>query len=76
MNSLLSNVLPMANELELADRAKLAEQLLLSLDEPNETEVERLWIAESKRRLVAWRAGTVEAIPADEVFRRAIADLS
>ena len=76
MSTILANVLPIASELELADRAKLAEQLLLSLDEPAEDEVESLWIAESKRRLAAWRAGTVKAIPADEVFRRAVADLS
>ena len=31
--------------------------------------------AEAKRRLAAYRAGQTEAIPAEEVFRRALIDL-
>ena len=54
----------------------LAGKLLLSLDEPNPTEVERLWLDEAKRRLEAYRAGRVQGIPTDEVFRRAISELS
>jgi putative addiction module component (TIGR02574 family) len=50
--------------------------LLLSLDEPAPAEVERLWMDEAERRLDAYRAGRVQAIPADEVFSRAIAELS
>ena len=71
----LNEVLPLTRDLELSDRAKLAEQLLISLDEPSEGEVEKLWIDEAKRRLTAYRAGQVEAIPAEEVIRRALADL-
>ena len=48
---------------------------LVILDEPSEGEVEKLWIEEARRRLTAYRAGQVEAIPAEEVFRRAVADL-
>jgi putative addiction module component (TIGR02574 family) len=53
----------------------LAEQLLTSLDEPSEVEMEKLWIEEAKRRLAEYRAGQGKAIPAEEVFRRALADL-
>lgn len=71
----LNEILPLARDLELSDRAELAEQLLTSLDEPSKGEVEKLWIEEAKRRLTAYRSGQVEAIPAEEVFRRALADL-
>lgn len=75
MTRLLTDLFPLAGELDLADRAKLAEQLLASLDDPSDAEVEKLWLEEAKRRLVAYRAGQGEAIPAEEVFRRALADL-
>jgi putative addiction module component (TIGR02574 family) len=76
MPTLLNDVLPMTSDLELADRAKLAEYLLLSLEEPNAKELESLWLSEAKRRLEGYRSGESLAIPADEVFRRALADLS
>ena len=63
-------------QLEIEDRAVLAGKLLLSLDEPSSAEVERLWLDEAERRLEAYRAGRVQGIPADEVFRRAISELS
>jgi putative addiction module component (TIGR02574 family) len=62
--------------LDIKDRALLAGKLLLSLDEPTPSEVERLWLDEAERRLDDYRAGHVRGIPADEVFRRAIAELS
>lgn len=63
-------------QLGIEDRAVLAGKLLLSLDEPNPAEVERLWLDEAERRLADYRAGRVKGIPADEVFRRAISELS
>ena len=62
--------------LDIEDRALLAGKLLLSLDEPTTSEVERLWLDEAERRLEGYRAGRVQGIPADEVFRRAISELS
>ena len=62
--------------LDIEDRALLAGKLLLSLDEPTSSELERLWLDEAERRLEAYRAGRVQGIPADEVFRRAISELS
>lgn len=60
--------------LPAADRARLAEVLLASLDqaEPglSSAEVEAAWIAEGERRLTELRAGTVAGLPADEVFSR------
>jgi len=62
--------------LDIEDRALLAGKLLLSLDEPTSSEVERLWLDEAERRLDDYREGRVQGIPADEVFRRAISELS
>jgi putative addiction module component (TIGR02574 family) len=63
-------------QLDLEERASLAGKLLLSLDEPSATEVERLWLDEAERRLEDFRSGKVQSIPAEEVFRRAIAEIS
>ena len=63
-------------QLAIEDRAVLAGKLLLSLDEPSPAELERLWLDEADRRLEAYRAGRVQGMPADEVFRRAISELS
>jgi putative addiction module component (TIGR02574 family) len=60
-----------ALQLSVEERAQLAGRLLLSLDEPSESEVERLWLEEAERRLKEFREGGVSGIPADEVFRRA-----
>ena len=69
-------ILAEAMELSLEERAQLAGKLLLSLDEPSESEVERLWMEEAERRLKEFREGRTKGIPADEVFRRAVADIS
>jgi putative addiction module component (TIGR02574 family) len=63
-------------QLDIEDRALLAGKLLLSLDEPTPSEIERLWLDEAERRLEAYRAGHVQGIPADDVFRRAISELT
>lgn len=63
-------------QLNIEDRALLAGKLLLSLDEPTPSELERLWLAEAESRLDDYRAGRVQGIPGDEVFRRAVAELS
>ena len=48
------------------ERARLAEALISSLDE--ESEVERAWNVEIRRRVAELDAGTVETIPAEQVF--------
>ncbi len=51
-------------------------KLLLSLDEPTVSEVEQLWLDEAERRLDDYRAGKVHGISGNEVFKRAISELS
>ena len=53
------------------ERAELASELLLSLDDLNEAEVERLWIEEAERRDAQIDAGTAKLIPGDEVIAEA-----
>ncbi len=57
--------------LPTAERARLAQRLLASLDEEeaeDPQEVERAWEEEIRRRLAEVDAGTAELIPAEEVF--------
>ena len=65
-----------AMKLSLEERAELAQRLLFSLDEAPDAEIERLWIQEAERRLQEFREGKVQTIPAEEVFRRAITEIS
>ncbi len=65
-----------ALNLDIHSRATLAGKLLLSLDEPTSSEVERLWLDEAERRLEEYRSGRVVGIPGDKVFKKALAELS
>lgn len=65
-----------ALNLDIQSRAKLAGKLLMSLDAPSASEVERLWLDEAERRLAEYRTGKVQGVPANEVFQRVIADLA
>lgn len=76
MSKKLEEIINVAMELNLEERAHLAGTLLLSLDELSEPEAERLWLKEAKRRLQEFREGKVKGITSEEVFNRAIADIS
>jgi putative addiction module component (TIGR02574 family) len=52
-------------------RAKLAHDLLDSLDDLSKSEIEQLWPQEAVRRHDAIVAGEVETIPGDEVVAQA-----
>jgi hypothetical protein len=71
-------VLPMSIE-ELKDealrlskesRAYLARELLDSLDDMSESEIEELWLLEAVRRDKELEDGTAQSYPAAEVFAR------
>jgi len=51
-------------------RARLAERLLESLDDPKQKEIDRLWAEEAEDRIEAYEKGDLKAIPGKEVFRR------
>ena len=63
MSKKLEEIINVALELSLEDRAQLAGTLLFSLDEPSESEVEHLWLQEAERRLQDYREGGVQRSP-------------
>lgn len=50
-------------------RAKLAEQLLQSLDAPNQKEIDSLWAVEAEARVDAYERGEMKALSVREAFR-------
>ncbi|MBI4850162.1 MAG: addiction module protein [Nitrospirae bacterium] len=71
MASKLKEIEENALQLSPQDRAKLAEHLIHSLDELEDAEAERLWIAEAERRYKEYKEGKVEGIQAELVFKEA-----
>jgi len=60
-----------ALQLPADERARLALELIGSLDELRAEEVEELWLAEAGRRVLQLDAGSVELIPGDVVAAEA-----
>ncbi|MDD4967645.1 addiction module protein [Halothiobacillus sp.] len=58
-----------AVSLPVEERALVVDSLLRSLNQP-ESEIDKKWAQEAKRRLNELRSGQVEAIPGEEVFRK------
>ena len=54
------------------ERAALAQTLLSSLDEPSDSELEQTWLSEAVRRARELDRGEVQAIPAQDVRRKAL----
>lgn len=74
INSLLEDIEAAALQLTSAERAKLAERLLVSLDEDDE--VLATWVAEAERRGDAFDRGEMETIDFDEAIAQARARLA
>ena len=60
-----------ALQLDPSTRASLARDLLESLDDLSEAEIEQLWLEESRRRLEEVTSGAVETVSADEALAKA-----
>jgi len=60
-----------ARKLPAEDRARLARDLLDSLDELPPPELDHLWLEEASRRAAQIDAGEVELLSAEEVDRKA-----
>lgn len=67
MPDLVAELAARARALSPEDRARLAEELLSSLD-PRDTEVESAWDAELRRRIEEVEGGAVRLIAAEEGF--------
>lgn len=50
------------------ERASIADRLLQSLDEEDQSEIDRLWVKEAEDRIAAYDRGEIKAFPTDEVF--------
>ena len=61
--------------LPVQERAELAEQLLSSLDDLSEAEIEQLWLREAARRAEELDRGVAKCVPTDAVRRQALAML-
>jgi putative addiction module component (TIGR02574 family) len=63
-------ILEQALKLSSTERADVAEQLIASLDESPDADVEKAWQEEVQRRLQQVERGEVKTIPWEEVQRR------
>jgi putative addiction module component (TIGR02574 family) len=74
MPDLVTTLSAQAQALAPEDRARLAEELLASLD-PHDAEIDAAWDVELRRRIDEVECGTVSMIPAEQAFaqvRRAL----
>ncbi|MEX1670918.1 addiction module protein [Zhongshania guokunii] len=53
------------------ERTKLIQRLVLSLDSPSESELRSDWLHEAQRRAAELDNGSVQAVPSEEVMRKA-----
>lgn len=74
INSPLEDVEAAAMQLAPSERARLAERLLVSLDEDDE--ILAAWVEEAERRGDAFERGEMEAIDFDESIARLKAKLA
>ena len=71
MPTLVEELTARAKTLPPEDRARLAEELLESLEQDPELEVEAAWDREIERRVIEVEAGTARLIPAEDVHAEA-----
>jgi putative addiction module component (TIGR02574 family) len=64
-----------ALKLPARSRARLAEKLIMSLEETAEPEADREWLLEIERRSMELKTGKVKGIPAQKVIKKARAAL-
>ena len=70
MNSSVSDVFDAALSLSEEDRARLAEQLVQSLDSDVDPEAADAWATEIERRLARIDAGQATTVSMDEALQR------
>jgi len=70
MDACFDEIVADAMALPEQERVLLARELIASLDEELNPDVEELWPAEAERRLEELRSGKVQGVPAEEAFAR------
>ena len=71
MSALLDELSRKAKELALEERAQLAQELMESVDQESDPEVEAAWETEIASRIARYERGEAKLIPASEVFEAA-----
>ena len=71
MSALLDELSKRAKELAVEERAQLAQELLESVDQEADPEVEAAWDTEIASRIAKYERGEAKLIPAAEVFEAA-----
>ena len=71
MSSLLAELSKKAQDLPPEERAQLAQELLDSVDQEAEPDVQVAWETEIAGRIGAYERGEAKLIPAEEVFEEA-----
>ena len=67
----VSELVKRGRELPPAERERLVDGLLESLNEPAASELDAAWNTEIERRLAEFDRGEVQAVSAEEVFAKA-----
>ena len=67
----VSELVKRGRELPPAERERLVDELLESLNEPAASELDAAWNTEIERRLAEFDSGEVQAVSAEEVFAKA-----
>ena len=70
MRTISEKVREHALDLPADDRISLVESLLMSLNLPTRTEIDRLWAEEAERRVAQIDRGEVKLIPGEKVFEK------
>lgn len=69
MTDAAKNLSAQACKLPPAGRIELVDDILASLDEPDQV-MDRLWAREAEERLAAYRRGEIKALPLEEVLAK------
>jgi putative addiction module component (TIGR02574 family) len=69
MSTETHDIIERALELPAVEKARLVDQLLSSLDEPDEA-IDALWRKEVEDRIRAYQAGQLQSVSLDEVLAK------
>ena len=67
--STAQDILKQAPQLDPDEKARLVDQLITSLDQPDK-ELDKLWVDEAESRLAAYKEGKLKSISLEEVLSK------
>ena len=69
MSTETQEILNRALELPAADKARIADELLASLDQPDEA-IDALWKKEVEDRIAAYKSGALKSVSLEEILAK------